>query len=79
MADSPESYSRLRDAQRTGRQLLIEGALWIVYELPASPFDRRQAVSLVFESESAIRRVRNFPSEWRALGDTALFALSWAV
>lgn len=33
--------------------------------------------SLVFESENAVRRVRNFPDDWLTLSDAALLALSW--
>jgi hypothetical protein len=52
---------------------------WLVYELPALPFDRRSTPSLVFESDSSVRRVRNYPADWRTLGDDDLFALSWTV
>jgi hypothetical protein len=41
-------------------------------------FDRRRAPSLVFESDGAVRRVRHYPENWRALSDEALFALSWS-
>ena len=68
----------LREAQRSAREIVIDDVLWLVYELPAMPFDRRRTPSLVFECDSAIRRVRNFPEQWRSLGDDALFALSWS-
>ena len=50
--------------------------LWLVYELPPLPVDRRNSPSLIFESDTAIRRVRNYPLEWRALSDAELFTLS---
>jgi len=68
----------LREAQRSAREIVIDDVLWLVYELPPMPFDRRRTPSLVFESDSAVRRVRNFPEQWRSLGDEALFALSWS-
>jgi hypothetical protein len=51
--------------------------LWRVYELPPLPFDRRNSSSLVFESDNAVRRVRNYPLDWRHLSDEELLALSW--
>lgn len=49
---------------------------WLVYEL-ASSFDRWATPSLVFESEGAVRRVRNYPLDWRQLSDGELFSPSW--
>jgi hypothetical protein len=78
MAEHQPLANSLREAQRTARQVIVAGAVWLVYELPAMPFDRRSTPSLVFESDNAVRRVRDFPSDWRALTDEELFALSWA-
>jgi hypothetical protein len=69
--------SLLREAQRTARPLQVDGTLWRVYELPAMPFDRRTSPSLVFESDTAVRRVRVYPADWRSLTDQQLFELSW--
>jgi len=74
MADTP---IRLQDAQRGARRLIIEGEMWLVYELPPVPFDRRSAPSLIFESDVSMRRVRNYPADWRTLSDAELTALSW--
>ena len=52
-----------------------EHLLWWVYEF-APAFDRRRGPVLVFESDSIVRTVRTFPSEWRALSDQELLALS---
>jgi hypothetical protein len=77
MAEHVPMASLLREAQRTARQLQVDGTLWRVYELPAMPFDRRTSPSLVFESDSAVRRVRVYPADWRSLSDEQLFELSW--
>lgn len=42
-------------------------------------YDRRRGASLIFSSESVVRRVRDYPAEWRGLSEVALLALSWKV
>jgi hypothetical protein len=79
MAEARAPRSVLREAQRTARRLMVDGVPWLVYELPATRFDRRQSPSLLFESDSSVRRVRNFPADWRSLSDQELFAVSWSV
>ena len=54
-----------------------EGVKWRAFERPFSDYDRRTGVSLIFASESAVRRVRDYPSNWRALTDKELETLSW--
>ncbi len=54
-----------------------EGQRWHVYEKAFDPFDRRSGASLIFESEGAIRRVRNYPANWTELSDVELAVLSW--
>lgn len=66
----------LRTAQRNARRLIIEGDTWLVYELPLE-FDRRSSPSLIFEHPMSVRRVRNYPPDWRTLTDAELIALSW--
>lgn len=78
MADDIRPSEVVREAQRRARSILVDGVLWLVYELPPTTFDRRHTPSLVFESDGAVRRIRDFPSAWRALGDDDLFALSWS-
>ena len=46
---------------------------------PAQWKEHRAGPSLVFESETAVRRVRDFPADWRKLSDDDLFALSWTI
>ena len=78
----PDSYdssrSLLEEAIRTARQIVVEDVVWLVYEL-AFPFDRRSTPSLIFENDHVMRRIRNYPADWRTLSDEALFALSWGV
>ena len=76
MADESRSSFVARDAQPQPREIVIDHVPWRVYEL-ASAFDRRATPSLIFESEDVVRRVRNYPVDWRRLSDAELFALSW--
>ena len=76
----------------TGGELLFRdpatGITWRVHErdcppdLPAPPFaaagEGRQHRCLVFESETAVRRVWSYPATWRMLSRDELIALSWS-
>jgi hypothetical protein len=53
------------------------GQTWLVSERPFSEYDRRSGSSLIFSSELAVRRVRDYPGDWYALSDAELAALSW--
>jgi len=55
------------------------GQTWLVSERPFSEYDRRTGSSLIFASELAVRRVRDYPDDWFALSDIDLAALSWRV
>lgn len=79
MSENPELRRALREAQRQEREIIVDRVRWLVYERPAPELDRRSTPSLVFESEGTVRRVRNYPPDWRSLSDDDLFALSWAV
>ena len=79
MTESPGYRFIILEAQATGRRILVDFVEWLVYELPPPVFDRRSTSSLIFQSEAGIRRVRNFPADWRILTDDRLFALSWKV
>ena len=48
---------------------------WTVHEVhdPLTATAR----ALIFVSTAGFRRVRSYPSEWRALGAAELWALSW--
>jgi hypothetical protein len=54
-----------------------EGTRWQVSERPFADYDRRRGVSLIFASDGAVRRVREYPTEWMSLSDDDLLALSW--
>jgi len=60
-------------ARKEARILRIEGQRWLVYELPST--DDRRSSSLVFETENLVRRVRNYPENWRELLDADLLPL----
>jgi hypothetical protein len=57
----------------------IDGTRWQVKEMPFSNYDRRRGVSLIFWSDGAVRRVRDYPADWHELSDEALALLSWKV
>lgn len=79
MAEQLLWTDRLREARRRAREVVVGVVLWHVYEMPPHSYDRRATPSLIFESDRAIRRVRNYPEAWRALTDEELLALSWAI
>jgi hypothetical protein len=54
-----------------------DGAHWTVYEQSFGDYDRRRSSSLIFNSDFAVRRVRNFPANWMELSEQELMALSW--
>ena len=63
-------------ASPTIRVLEVNGLRWSVREVPYPPIDRRSGTCLIFDAESVIRRVRNFPGNWATLSDAELYALS---
>lgn len=71
--------SRTEDVGRSRRFTDDLGQTWLVSEQPFSEYDRRSGFSLIFSSELAVRRVRDYPSDWFALSDDELAALSWRV
>lgn len=50
---------------------------WLVREMSATPSDHRRTPTLLFETGAVIRRVRNYPADWRELSDLALMQTSW--
>jgi hypothetical protein len=44
--------------------------------VPAPAFDRRGGTHLVFDAETLMRRVRDFPANWQELSDAELLELS---
>lgn len=65
------------DALAGRRRVVAVGlTVWQVFEhVPAD--DRHSRPTLVFLSDAAMRRVRDFPPEWWNLPDDALMAVSW--
>jgi len=59
------------------RHFVADGCRWIVQEVDAPPFDRRGGRHLVFDGESIMRRLRQFPADWFDLSDGDLYALSF--
>lgn len=61
----------------TCRTIETDDGQWRVYELESGPYDRRSGRSLIFESDGVLRRVRDYPEEWRGLSDAELMEVSW--
>ena len=57
----------------------VDGTRWQVKEMPFSNYDRRRGLSLIFWSDGAVRRVRDYPANWHELPDVELALLSWKV
>jgi hypothetical protein len=53
-----------------------EGVRWQVSERPFAEYDRRRGLSLIFASDAAVRRVREYPADWMSLSDDELMVLS---
>ena len=64
-------------APRARTLLDSDGAQWRVFEQAFSDYDRRNGLSLIFASDSAVRRVRDYPASWFDLPDDELLVLSW--
>ncbi|HEY7860185.1 MAG TPA: hypothetical protein VIB98_02030 [Gemmatimonadaceae bacterium] len=58
------------------RVLIVAGVRWTVYE-SSHAYDRRERPHLIFESDTLVRRVHDYPHTWRSLNDDALWELSW--
>ena len=57
--------------------IIVDHEEWRIYELNPASYDRRGTNTLVFESDGVMRRVRNYPENWRNLSVDELLALSW--
>lgn len=78
MTDSPPDVERLSEPDPADRIFVdVDGMRWRVSEKSFSAYDRRRGTSLIFSSDAAVRRVREFPAAWRELSDAELVALSW--
>jgi hypothetical protein len=54
-----------------------DGVHWRVFEQAFGDYDRRRGMSLIFASDAAVRRVRDYPADWLYLSDEELIELSW--
>lgn len=81
MSDSRERTDASRSDERPRTRSFTDelGQSWLVFEQPFSEYDRRSGNSLIFSSELAVRRVRDYPLDWFLLSDDALVDLSWQV
>jgi hypothetical protein len=82
MSDSRErveTASSSEERPRTRTYTDDTGLSWSVTEQRFSEYDRRSGYSLIFSCEFAVRRVRNYPSDWYTLSVHDLEALSWGV
>ena len=67
-----------RDATHAVRTFMdADGVSWRVHEQAFSEYDRRKGRSLIFSSDGAVRRVRDYPAEWMEFTDAELSDLSW--
>lgn len=79
--------SEIRDVDTTSRvpetrsrsYVDDDAQVWRVSEQPFSEYDRRSGYSLIFTSDLAVRRVRDYPAGWFDLPERELAALSWGV
>ena len=70
--DIEDVHSGVRAAKRDARPLTTDGVSWLVYELPPTVMDRRSSPSLIFENVHIVRRIRNYPPDWRQCSDEEL-------
>jgi hypothetical protein len=76
--DQVDAMPRVPDA-RSRTFVADDGQIWHVSERAFSEYDRRRGHSLIFTSDLAVRRVRDYPANWYDLSEQALAALSWGV
>ena len=78
MADNPNDPQLVRRSPAPGkvRRISADGLRWVVQEVQAPAFDRRGGTHLLFDGETIMRRVREFPANWHELTDDELYDLS---
>jgi hypothetical protein len=75
LADKPKDLLRKNPAPEKVRRISAEGLRWYVQEVPAPAFDRRGGTHLLFDGETIMRRVREFPVNWFEMSDEELYEL----
>lgn len=78
MPDNPKDQQQIRQSPAPGkvRRISADGLRWVVQEVAAPAFDRRGGTHLLFDGETIMRRVREFPKNWHQLSDEELYELS---
>lgn len=77
-ANTTTSEPVRRSAKHDGVTFDRDGVRWRVYEESGAVVPgARGSACLVFDSDAVIRRVWNYPTEWRALSAAELIAISW--
>ena len=80
MTDSEDNGPPVRNKSNEGVSRVFfaaDGTRWQVSERKFADYDRRRGASLIFASDFAVRRVRDYPADWHTLSDEELLALSW--
>jgi hypothetical protein len=54
-----------------------KGCRWQVFERQRLCYDRRSVPVLIFESDSVVRCVCDYPGDWQRLEAEAVESLSW--
>jgi hypothetical protein len=77
VADKPNDAQQVRRSPAPGkvRRISADGLRWVVQEVAAPAFDRRGGTHLLFDGETIMRRVREFPANWDQLSDAELYEL----
>jgi hypothetical protein len=79
-SSNPNESARTESSGKHVREFVdADGTRWQVKEMPFSHYDRRRGLSLIFWSEDAVRRVRDYPADWHQLSDSDLALLSWKI
>ena len=82
MSEPSQHRDAAREEEACDRERVFldaDGNRWRVREMAFSPYDRRRGRSLIFWSDGAVRRVRDYPADWHQLSDDELALLSWKV
>ena len=78
-SQQPDTANEADTIERESVFVDEDGARWKVREMPFSSYDRRSGRSLIFWSDGAVRRVRDYPEDWHLLTDADLAKLSWKI
>jgi hypothetical protein len=74
--DDEMNHLRAAASERSRLVSGDDGRQWVVREVAGGSYDRRGTTTLVFTTDDAMRRVRQYPANWFDLPNDALYALS---